>query len=292
LFPNAVEFRYRSSNSLLVFDIASRTETNIETMRYMIDTKEDTEILDWITPFNYGSQQSDYFRRRQAETGLWFLNSTEFQEWLKENQKTLFCPGIPGAGKTILTSIVVNDLTSRFSGDLSVGIAYVYCNFRQKSEQRIDDLLASLLKQLAKSCSSLPQCVKDLYNYHKKQGTRPLLDEISRSLQSVASLYQRVFIVVDAPDECESHDGCRATFMSRIFDLQARAQVSFLATSRMIQDIEKNFQDSLRREIKASDEDVCRYIDGHMLHLPQFVSKRQDLQQRIKTEITEAVDGM
>ena len=60
----------------------------------------------------------------------------------------LFCPGIPGAGKTILTSIVVDDLTTRFSNDPSVGIAYVYCNFRRRDEQKAEELFASLLKQL------------------------------------------------------------------------------------------------------------------------------------------------
>jgi hypothetical protein len=38
----------------------------------------------------------------------------------------------------------------------SIGIAYIYCNFRRQDEQKIDDLLASLLKQLAESQPSLP----------------------------------------------------------------------------------------------------------------------------------------
>jgi hypothetical protein len=75
----------------------------------------------------------------------------------------LFCPGIPGAGKTILTSIVVDNLCNRFHNDATVGIAYVYCNFRRKDEQKIDALLASLLKQPAKSQVSLPSLVASLF---------------------------------------------------------------------------------------------------------------------------------
>jgi hypothetical protein len=106
----------------------------------------------------------------------------------------LFCPGIPGAGKTILTSIVIDDLHTRFQDESSVGIAYLYCNFRQRDEQKAEGLLASLLKQLSQEQPSLPDIVKTLYYHHKKKQTRPSFDEISRSLQSVAAMYSRVFI--------------------------------------------------------------------------------------------------
>jgi hypothetical protein len=75
-----------------------------------LDRKEDLEILQWITTSEYGSQQSDSLRRRQAGTGEWLLNSKEFQEWRNGSSKTLFCPGIPGAGKIILTSIVIKHI--------------------------------------------------------------------------------------------------------------------------------------------------------------------------------------
>ena len=100
-------------------------------------------------PFDYGSQQSDYFGNRQSGTGQWFLESAEYQAWLKTKAQTLFCPGIPGAGKTVLTSIVVNNLHERYHDDANVGIAYVYCNFRRQDEQKLDHLLAGLLRQLA-----------------------------------------------------------------------------------------------------------------------------------------------
>jgi hypothetical protein len=112
------------------------------------DNQERQAILDWITPINYDPQQSDFITRRQAGTGQWLLDSAKYQAWLITSKQTLFCPGIPGAGKTILTSIVVNDLNTRFTANQNVGIAYLYCNFRQRDEQSAEGLLASLLKQL------------------------------------------------------------------------------------------------------------------------------------------------
>jgi hypothetical protein len=49
---------------------------------------------------------------------------------------------------------------------------------------------------------------------------------------------------------------------------------------------------SLGLEIRASEHDVRRYVDGHMLHLPSFVRRSPDLQEEIKAGIVKAVDGM
>jgi hypothetical protein len=261
------------------------------------DQKHDQEheaILKWLTKFEYSPQQNDYIRRRQPGTGQWLINSTEFQTWVNTGKQTLFCPGIPGAGKTILASIVVDDLYKRYHGDTTIGIAYLYCNFRRQDEQKADDLLSNLLKQLAQGQPSLPFpiSVKDLYTQHKARQTQPSLDEISRTLQNVAATYSRVFIIVDALDECQASGGCRSRLLSEIFSLLAKTGANFFATSRPNPYIENEFKGCISLEILASDEDVRRYIDGHMSELPVYVLNRQDLQVEIKTEIIGAVEGM
>ena len=128
-------------------------------------TQEHEEILNWLMPVDYGPQHSDILGRRQPGTGQWLLDSTEFQTWLETGTQTLFCPGIPGAGKTIIAAIVVDHLLTLFKDDLATGIAYLYCNFGRQREQKAEDLLASLLKQLSMRQSPLPGSVKDLYDH-------------------------------------------------------------------------------------------------------------------------------
>jgi hypothetical protein len=249
-------------------------------------------VLDWLTPIDYAAQQNDFLSRRQTGTGLWLLDSAEYQTWLKTNKQTLFCPGIPGAGKTIITAIVIDNLTTRFQNNSSIGIAYLYCNFQRKDEQKAQDLLASLLKQLSQERSSLPDSVKALYDQHRDKRTRLSFEEISRALYSVATMYLRVFIIVDALDECQPSDSCQTTFLTEIFNLQAKSRANIFATSRFIPEITERFEGSMSLEIRASEHDVRRYMDGHMSRLPSFVGRSPDLQEEIKAEIVKAVDGM
>ena len=254
--------------------------------------KEHRAIVDWLTPIDYAPQQNDFMSRRQEGTGKWLLDSDEFQEWVDQKQHTLFCPGIPGAGKTMITSIVVDSLCSQFENDGSIGIAYLYCNFRQQQDQRPVDLLASLLGQLVQRQPSVPTSMKSLYEHCQVKRMRPSFDEISEVFQSILTSYSRTFIVIDALDECGTFDGGCRKLLCEIFNLQAKTRTSLFATSRFIPGITEQFRGSLSLEIRANDGDVRRYLDGHMSQLRPFVSRKPDLQEEIKTEIIKAVDGM
>ena len=254
-------------------------------------TEERNRILDWVRPVDFASQQSDLSTRRQAGTGEWLLNSAEFRAWMEARGQTLFCPGFPGAGKTILASFVVDELVALSQKNQKIGVAYVYCSFRRQDKP--EDLLASLVKQLAQGQPSLPGVIRSLYDKHRDKRTRPSFGEISASLRSVASLYSKVFIVVDALDECPISKGCRTRFIAEIIDIQAQTGASIFTTSRFIPEITQTFQDTATvLEIRARAEDVRKYLASQMFHLPGFVRRRADLQEEIITEIIRAADGM
>lgn len=249
------------------------------------------EILSWLTRVDYASDQNDFINRRQAGTGQWLLDSPEFQRWLCSvgyDQQVLFCPGIPGAGKTILTSIVIDALTARFESCKNVGIAYIYCNFRRQAEQKAEDLLISLLKQLAHGPPMIPADIKSLFEKHKYKGTRPTFHEISQVLRTTIGLYSNVWIVLDALDECS----CRSRFLPEIMKLRSTLGVKIFATSRFNSEIIGIFGDSISLEIRASPEDIHGYIDGHLPQLTSFVAKNPLLQKEIRHGIVQAVDGM
>src|SRR5262249_39237143 len=126
----------------------------------------------------------------------------------------------------------------------------------------------------------------------KAKRTRPSLDEISEVLHSVAGLYSRVFIIVDALDECQAPGVYRTGFLSELFSLQKMQATNILVTSRFIPEITEKFDGSMFLEIRATDGDVQSYLDSHISQLPAFVGRSPDLQGEIKTEIANAVNGM
>ena len=248
-------------------------------------------IADWLTQADYGPQHRDIFARRQEGTGQWLLDSTEFQNWLIGNNLTLVCAGMPGAGKTITTSMVIEHLWTKFQDDPNVGVAFLYCNYKSQQNQKPADLLAALLKQLVQEQSSPPQGVHSLYTRCKDKRTPPSFQEISEAFRAVVAGYSRTFIIIDALDECKLPDGGRETFLSVIFDLQAKTGTNLFATSRHIPDILERFHGSVL-EVRASDEDVRRYVEGYIPQLRLFVSHSSTLQEEMKTKIVKAVDGM
>ncbi|KAL7936092.1 ankyrin repeat-containing domain protein [Trichoderma chlorosporum] len=252
-------------------------------------SQEHQAILDWLTPVDYAPQHNDFISRRQDGTGQWFLESEGFQNWLKTDGQTLFCPGIPGAGKTIITAIVINHLFANFRHDPQIGIAYIYCNFRRQDDQTVEKVLANLLKQLAQAQPCLPSIVEKLYENHEYSRTRPSLDEITTALHSMAAAYSRTFIVVDALDECQGLS--RSRLLDEIFNLQAKTGANLFATSRMIDTIRKKFDGYTTMEISAADGDVLAYLDGQ-ISLRKSDIINDDIQDKIRAGVLKAADGM
>ena len=89
---------------------AAVLERGIEQLQLSHDHQKDRRLLDWLSPLNFPAQQSEFFNRRQEGSGQWLLEHDHFKKWVATSKDTLFCPGPPGAGKTILASIVVDHL--------------------------------------------------------------------------------------------------------------------------------------------------------------------------------------
>ncbi|KAF7504337.1 hypothetical protein GJ744_002457 [Endocarpon pusillum] len=196
------------------------------------ELQKQKDILNWLSNIDYPPQQNNYISRREPQTGVWLLRSPEFCAWLEADKQTLFCPGIPGAGKSIQTSIVVDYLIEKFYDEPTVGVAYLYCNFQRQQDQKTESLLANLIKQLVQHQIPLPSNVKLLYERLTKKNQRPSLEVLSETFQSIASSYSRVFIVIDAFDECDDTDGSRTRFLDRLFSIQNKIRLNLFATSR------------------------------------------------------------
>ncbi|KAJ0378089.1 hypothetical protein COL26b_003749 [Colletotrichum chrysophilum] len=294
-----VQRRCQDINSKILIDnttLAVNTDLEVRSTRKELTERHLDEkkkkILDWITPIDFAAQQIDNLERRQEGTGQWLIDSPEFQTWIEEDRKTLFCPGMPGAGKTMLSSIVIEHLQDRFDQDSTIGIAYIFCNFRRHEEQKPRELLSSILKQLYWYMPAGLNEIEKAYEKHQYGSSPMSTDEIMEWLRSVTSYLTKIYVLVDALDECRGDGGYRDTFLTMILGLHETANVNIFATSRYIPEIESYFDDAQSIEIRASDGDVMKFLNGHMYKLPKAVTKNKELQGEIKHKIVQAVQGM
>lgn len=248
-------------------------------------------LMDWISSADFPAQQSDFIGRRQEDTGLWFLNSHEFIEWVHGSYQTLFCPGIPGAGKTMMAAITVDHLQKTVQAP-AIGVAYLYCNYKRHEEQTISSLLAAMLKQLVQDRPLIAKPLSSLYDRHEIPRTRPSIEETLSALQSVLANYSRVYVVIDALDECPDRDGARSQLLKLCRSIQRQTDLRLMVTSRHISDIVNKFKGMPQLEVRASNADVKRYVVGQIDRLPKCVQRDDDLQEFVQNKIVEAVDGM
>ncbi|KAM7197581.1 hypothetical protein V8F33_005547 [Rhypophila sp. PSN 637] len=254
-------------------------------------------ILAWISPVDFTSTHQDIIHRRQEGTGEWFLNSAEYQTWLRSPGETLFCPGIPGAGKTMLTAIAIDHLEAKFRKTTEkVGIAYIYFSYQKEGSQGLLDVLDSLLRQLCAYRHPLPTEIQELYEEctkirHKGLTRAELVDD----LDLVAQSFSQVFILFDALDECKQ-GSTLLSILTEMFGLQKRRRtVNLLATSRYIPEIMSEFNDRNEGRItpvvedRASEADVRKYLEGQSNDLLPFARRNKELQGQIVTKIVDAL---
>lgn len=293
---HSLQGRISASVTLLnAFQARITRETTASLLRHVED-QECQRMLEWLSPAQYSLEHSDLISKRHPNTGQWLLDSPGFQRWLKTQGTTFFCPGIPGAGKTILAASVVDYFLTHTRLEDGIGVAYIYLNFRRQEDQKLPHLIASLVKHLAQQNTSAIQSLKTLYDAHVKNKTRPSINELNELLNAIvhSPSFERIFIIVDALDECQAAENCRLKFTCVLSRLVQAGKANVFATSRPSPELQNALQQSstISLELRATDEDVQVYLEGNFENLPNCIKSSSVLQDQIKSTIAKAADGM
>ena len=190
----------------------------------------------------------------------------------------------------MIASIAVNHLETCFL-DEKTGRAFLFCIYKRQDNQKVDDLLSSLLGQLAVRQSIVPKSIRELYNKHRK-GEKPRLsqNEIREELCNITKAYSRTFIIIDALDECKT-DHIRNELLSEIYKLQEGSDTRLMVTFRP-NVVPRHPGSVTEQEIRAHEEDIEEYLSGRMAELRSVVQDDNRLQCKIKTHILSLADGM
>ncbi|KAF9891451.1 hypothetical protein FE257_003917 [Aspergillus nanangensis] len=249
------------------------------------------EILDWLSTTDFATQVQDLLNRRVGETGKWLVDSPIFKQWDEGDEpQIMLCQGIPGSGKTVMASIVCHYLQDRY-GDDEVGFACFFCDFRRHNEKDISKFLLSLLCQLVQQQGFIPESIENWYAKFKKRRSLPLLREIEQVLHTVCRQFERLYVVVDALDECQGED---RTYDEEIFEalrtLQTETGARVFLTSRVIPVIKETFQGSLLLQIHAHEEDLRLFVKSRLSR--SGLKRFRNLFDSIITEVVKAAEEM
>lgn len=199
-------------------------------------------------------------------------------------------PGNHRVGKTILASIIINNLLLQSIGDKNIRLAYIYYSYLQPREQKPADHIAYLLKQLASRSSCLPTPVIELYNQHKTEKTQATLQEILETLACITKKFSRIFIIINTLDKYPITDGRRSKFLSALLALQSQTSVNLLVTSRNYPVIKQRIEGSRNVEIHTNDMDLHRYIQERIIHGESKILQQPDIQESIAEGVLKSVN--
>ncbi|KAL1620168.1 hypothetical protein SLS56_009797, partial [Neofusicoccum ribis] len=215
---------------------------------------------------------------RHQGTGTWFLESIQFQQFLSDQNSKLWLYGIPGAGKSVMSSIVIDHVNKAWTPGTAT--AFFFCDYGNKDTQILYNILGSIAKQLAIQNT---QALSDMVDFHENNGIpadhdrdeEPLLNLI----RDMSSHFTSAVVIIDGLDEC-FHD------RSRVVDGVARLSSSggslkTLFTSRDESDIRdclKGFQEVVASELgsrlKALPSDLKDEILRDLVDLSTTLARK------------------
>ncbi|KAH6911290.1 hypothetical protein BKA70DRAFT_1398828, partial [Coprinopsis sp. MPI-PUGE-AT-0042] len=229
---------------------------------YEVERESDhPPILDKVP--NFRKLQIATLAKATEGTGDWICVWNEFGIWLAPDGyiRVLWGSGLPGTGKTILTSLAIDAAESHAraaSAPICVGFLYL-----RYSEDRVTvrDLLEVLVKQtIERHPASLPLC-DELYARHIREQTEPSAKELLVLLKRFASeLMMATYYFLDAIDE-------PPTDVQRDL-LQALSSLNELSRSMELQAILAEESPGLQGRITSAIKKKCSGIFLHAsLHL-------------------------
>ncbi|KAI9803377.1 MAG: hypothetical protein M1833_000895 [Piccolia ochrophora] len=251
-------------------------------------------LLSWISKSNPEDINTKAYALHLPGTGKWLLATEEVQNLLNDDSCFLWLHGIPGSGKTVFASFIINHCILPRLSDQSIA-AFFYCNFREPESLRAETVLGSLLCQLCKQRGYIPEELEEAFQHHSRDDGE-LSDisilELETALISMLSESHSTTLVVDGLDECHQ----REYLLTLLPKLSKRftGNLKILATSRWETDIERHFGEFPQRSVQshAADEDIHRCIVDEVNVNPKFQRLDNSLKDQIIISLSSNARGM
>ncbi|KAI1766827.1 hypothetical protein GGR53DRAFT_180620 [Hypoxylon sp. FL1150] len=253
-------------------------------------------ILKWLSPVDPWGSYNSAVHRCHDGTGLWFLESKEFQDWRDQGGRNLWLSGFPGSGKTTLLSNVIRHLLLWAEQDeiRRPMIAYFYCDFRNNKSQTLTNLLGSIIRQFLRIGGAIPSPVEDAFASSTGAGhnREPQVDFLLKALELI-SCEGRIIVLIDALDEIEDRAES-LNFFRHVHE--TLKNISFLVTSRDEQEIRQSlvgFRNvRIEDQVAKVDGDIAKYTRYRLETDPSLQWLNDDIKGDISESMRAKASGM
>lgn len=263
----------------------------------ILDAQQSDEfrkIVAWLNPPDHERSHHTARRRHESQTGDWLLKSSQYQSWKTGVVSHLWMYGKAGCGKTIFCSTAIEDIRTISEQDADTSFAFFYFSFSDEHKKSDSDLLRSLVAQLGwrePGLSMLRQAYEDA------RRSVPGSDELEKILLASTRSCSKVYLLVDALDECPEDHDTRGSVLARIKRLtQDAPNLRVLATSRELDRIRRSMEalvaEPLRVTTRAVDADIQIYLTKEVLRDRSLCELSPDIRTLIERSIASRADGM
>ena len=206
-----------------------------------------SRLLSSLSTYHYETALNQARRKGKSS---WRFEEIEYNEWKSSDASSvLLCSGIVGAGKTVISASVVEELVVNKAANASIG--YFLCKHDDFESLRGREIMGSLARQLLNGVLTTVQSEID-----QDVGDIALNIEqiVSRMLHLLPSKIQNI-IVLDGLDECEFKEACQV--LDKLQNLlRSPAHVFKLfwtARSDSVARVSRQFQSNLHITISQSN---------------------------------------
>ena len=189
-------------------------------------------------------------------------------------------------------SVVIDHLLNNYASE-DTKIAFVYCDYKDQAAQTASNLLACLARQIIGRPQELPQQLAALHKDLEQQNGRPSFDELKRLLVAFCKQFARIYIVVDALDECKAHE--RRLLLPVLKSLEEASTKLFVTSRPNHEDIVQNFGHASQISIVTPELDLRQYIKERIEERADFVNSLRlslELNEEITSTISARASGM
>ncbi|KAK0631420.1 hypothetical protein B0T14DRAFT_2863 [Immersiella caudata] len=167
--------------------------------------EQQTRVRAWLAHEDMQSDQ-DYnagLRNSFPGTGLWILKKRLLRAWFDPESKAdpiLWLTGIPGAGKTILASVIIDEARKR-----NAHVVYFYCKDENDRRNNFLSITKTLLHQLCLGDEHLTEYL-DTEMSTSGDTTLSRISVAKALLEVAVHSKDSLFIIIDGLDECIKKD--------------------------------------------------------------------------------------